>query len=116
MSIDRAGRVHALYQSFNDRDLDAVLEALAPDVDWPNGWMGGRLSGREEVREYWERQWNEIRPQILVRNVRERDNGTIEARVRLIMRDTSGQVLDRSEITHVYEFVGRHVRAMTVEP
>lgn len=112
---NRADSVRALYQSFNDRDLDAVLSAMAADVDWPNGWEGGRLLGREEVREYWERQWREIRPTTMVRDIVERSDGTVEARVRLVVRDPAGKVLVRSDVTHVYEFVGLQVRRMTVE-
>lgn len=115
MTTERADSVRALYQSFNDRDLDAVIAAMAPDVDWPNGWEGGRLSGRDSVREYWERQWREIRPTTTVRNIGERPDGTVAARVRLVVRDPAGNVLARSDLTHVYEFIGRHVRRMTVE-
>ena len=114
MTSEQADSLRALYQAFNDRDLDAVLAAMAPDVDWPNGWEGGRLLGREEVRAYWERQWREIRPAMIVRNVVDRPDGTVEARVRLIVRDPAGTVLDRSEVTHVYEFDGPHVRRMTL--
>jgi nuclear transport factor 2 (NTF2) superfamily protein len=112
---NRADSVRALYQAFNDRDLDAVVSAMAVDVDWPNGWEGGRLLGREDVREYWERQWREIRPTTVVRDIVERSDGTVEARVRLVVRDPAGNVLARSDVTHVYEFVGLQVRRMTVE-
>ena len=53
---DRADRLRSLYAAFTARDVDAVLAAMAPDVDWPNGWAGGRLSGPAEGRGYWERQ------------------------------------------------------------
>jgi nuclear transport factor 2 (NTF2) superfamily protein len=115
VTTERADSVRALYQSFNDRDLDAVIAAMAPDVDWPNGWEGGRLLGRDSVREYWERQWREIRPTTTVRDIGERPDGTVAARVRLVVRDPAGNVLARSDVTHVYEFVGPHVRRMTVE-
>lgn len=116
MTTGRADSLRALYQSFNDRDLDAVLAAMAPDVDWPNGWEGGRLSGHSEVRDYWERQWAQIRPMTLVRHIRDRPDGTVEARVRLVVRDPAGTVLERSEVTHVYEFEGPNVQRMTIEP
>lgn len=116
MTTERADRVRALYQSFNDRDLDAVLAAMAPSVDWPNGWRGGRLTGRDEVRAYWQRQWEEIRPTTVVRHIAERPDGTVEARVRLVVRDPAGTVLERSETTHVYEFAGPLVQRMSVEP
>jgi nuclear transport factor 2 (NTF2) superfamily protein len=111
----RADSVRALYHSFNERDLDAVLAAMTPDVDWPNGWEGGRLLGRDSVREYWERQWREIRPTTTVLDVHERPDGTVEARVRLVVRDPAGNVLARSDVTHVYEFAGSLVQRMSIE-
>ncbi|QIK65544.1 nuclear transport factor 2 family protein [Nocardioides sp. HDW12B] len=115
MSSARADGVRALYQSFNERDLDAVLATMAPDVDWPNGWEGGRLLGRDQVADYWRRQWREIRPTTVVGAIDERADGTVEARVRIVVRDLGGTVLARSDVTHVYEFDGPHVRRMTVE-
>ncbi|MGH9765311.1 MAG: nuclear transport factor 2 family protein, partial [Blastocatellia bacterium] len=49
-----------VYNKFNARDIDAVLAALHPEVDWPNGWEGGRVHGHAEVRDYWTRQWKEL--------------------------------------------------------
>lgn len=114
MTTERAERVRALYEAFNDRDLDAVVAAMTTDVDWPNGWEGGRLDGRDSVREYWKRQWTRIRPLMQVRTISERPDGTVEAKVRLVVRDPSGLVLERSDVTHVYDFEGKLVRRMTV--
>ena len=114
MTCERTERVRELYQAFNERDLDAVVAAMAPDVDWPNGWEGGWLVGRDSVRNYWERQWAQIRPIMMVRSVEERLDGTVEARVRLVVRDPAGNVLDRSDAVHVYTFSGglvQHMRA-----
>ena len=47
----------ATYKAFNAREIDTVLAMLHPEVDWPNGMEGGRVHGRENVREYWTRQW-----------------------------------------------------------
>ena len=33
----------------NRRDIGAVL-AMSEELDWPNDWKGGRLTGREAVR------------------------------------------------------------------
>ena len=112
MSVDRAERIRELYQGFDDRDLDAVIAAMAPDVDWPNGWHGGRLVGREAVRTYWERQWLDLRPTITVRRVDLRPDGTVTARVRLVMRDPAGAVLSRSDVVHTYTVSGDLVQKM----
>jgi ketosteroid isomerase-like protein len=114
VTTPRADRVRALYDAFRDRDLDAVLAAMAPDVDWPNGWEGGRLVGVESVRSYWERQWRELRPSMTVRKVTERSDGTVEVLVRLVVRDPSGTVLTRSDVLHVHEFANDLVKRMTI--
>lgn len=115
MTTDRADRIRALYQAFNDRDLDVVISAMAPDVEWPNGWEGGRLLGSDSVRQYWQRQWAQVRPMTSVRQVVERPDGTIAAHVRMVVRDPAGTVLTRSDVVHVYEFLGPLVQRMEVE-
>jgi ketosteroid isomerase-like protein len=41
------------YHAFNARDIDAALELMHPDVDWPNAWEGGRVIGHAALRDYW---------------------------------------------------------------
>ncbi len=106
MSADRETLLRALYAAFDARDLDAVLAAMTPDVDWPNGWEGGRLSGRDAVRRYWERQWAEIRPSVRPTAVTERADGTVEVAVHQVVRALTGAVLDVADVRHVYTFDG----------
>ena len=112
---DRAARLHSLYQAFSTRDLDAVLAAMSPDVDWPNGWEGGRVHGREGVRDYWERQWAQIRPVLRPTRVTERPDGAVEVTVSLTVRDPGGTLLSRETVRHVYRFDGDLVQRMDVE-
>lgn len=107
--------LRALYQAFNDRDIDRVLAAMTPDVDWPNGWEGGRLVGHAEVRSYWQRQWAQVRPTVRVTRFQDNPDGTAEVRVRQVFRDPAGAVLDRSDVSHLYEFVGDRIRRMSVK-
>lgn len=115
MTASRPDSLRAIYQAFNDRDLDAVTSAMTEDVDWPNGWEGGRLIGRAEVRRYWERQWMAVRPTALVTAIHERPDDTVAVRVRQVFRGPDGTVLERSEAVHVHEFEGDLVRRMRVE-
>jgi hypothetical protein len=41
-----------VYAAFNAHDLETVLAALHPDVDWANGMDGGRVHGVSNVRDY----------------------------------------------------------------
>lgn len=50
-----------VYNAFNARDVDRVLAAVHPEVDWPNGMEGGYVHGHAAVRDYWTRQWRSIR-------------------------------------------------------
>jgi hypothetical protein len=47
MSMTDRDLLLTIYAAFNRRDIDAVLTALHPEVDWPNGMEGGRVYGRE---------------------------------------------------------------------
>src|SRR5258706_15683289 len=45
--------LRAIYNCFNARDIDGVLDALTADVASAIGMKGGYGHGREGVREYW---------------------------------------------------------------
>jgi len=104
MTQDRQAVLASLYDAFNARDIDRVVAAMSPDVDWPNGWQGGRVAGRDAVRRYWERQWAEIRPYVRPTGMSERPDGTVEVAVHLVVRDPGGRILDVSDVRHVYAF------------
>jgi ketosteroid isomerase-like protein len=112
---DREEQMRSLYRAFNARDVDACLAAMTPDVDWANGWEGGRVTGREAVRDYWERQWAVIDSSAEPIAVTERPDGAVEVTVHLVARDLDGTVLDESDGRHVYELEGDLVRRMTIE-
>jgi SnoaL-like domain len=48
--MDHRELLLGLYEAFNRRDIDAVLAVMSDEVDWPNAWKGGRLTGREAAR------------------------------------------------------------------
>jgi ketosteroid isomerase-like protein len=112
--ISREARLRSLYEAFNRRDVEACLAAMTPDVDWENGWEGGRVVGRDAVRDYWQRQWAEIDSTAEPTAVTERPDGTVEVAVHLVARDQNGKVLNDAEGRHVYEFRGDLVARMTI--
>jgi ketosteroid isomerase-like protein len=101
--------------AFNARDVDACLAAMTTDVDWANGWEGGRVVGRDAVRDYWRRQWAAIDSTAEPTAVTERPDGTIEVTVHLVARDQDGNVVMDDHGRHVYDFRGDLVRRMTIE-
>jgi ketosteroid isomerase-like protein len=111
----RKERLRSLYEAFNARDIDTCLAAMTPDVDWANGWEGGRLVGREAVRDYWRRQWAAIDSTAEPTVISERPDGSVEVAVHLLARDKEGQVVSEGDARHVYDFRGDLVRRMTIE-
>jgi len=107
--------LRALYAAFDARDVEAVLGALAPDVDWPNAWEGGRLHGREAVRDYWTRQWAEIDPRVEPLAITSEPDGRVAVEVHQVVRSLAGEVLGEGRVRHVYTFAGGLVARMDVE-
>ncbi len=114
---DRTALLRSLYAAFNAREIDAVLAAMSPAVDWPNGWEGGRVHGHDGVRGYWERQWAQIRPLVRPTGFDVRPDGSVAVSVALTVRDPGGAVLSRETVRHVYRFDGDGLLTrMDVEP
>jgi hypothetical protein len=36
--------LRSAYRAFNTRDIEAAVELMHPDVDWPNAWEGAASS------------------------------------------------------------------------
>jgi ketosteroid isomerase-like protein len=103
------------YAAFNARELEAVLALMDPDVDWPNGWEGGRVNGREGIRDYWTRQWAAIDPQVEpVGFQADVDNRTIVT-VHQVVRDRAGNVLADETVRHVYVIRDGLIKSMDIE-
>ena len=107
--------LRALYDAFNARDVEAVIAAMQPDVDWPNAWEGGRLHGHAAVRDYWARQFAAIDPRVEPQAFATRDDGRIAVEVHQVVRSRqSGEVLSDRTVTHVYALRDGLVERMDV--
>ena len=91
--MDAEAQLLSLYEAFNARDIDRVLAATTEDVDWPNGWEGGRERGRAAVRAYWTRQWAEIDPHVEPVSIIRRPDGRVAVDVQQLVRDLDGNLL-----------------------
>ncbi|MGH3848224.1 MAG: nuclear transport factor 2 family protein [Pseudonocardiaceae bacterium] len=111
---DRQGQLTDLYAAFNRRDMPALLAAMAPDVVWPNGWEGGTLRGRDEVCDYWTRQWGQIVPTVSPTGFRPESDGRIAVAVHQVVRDKAGTIIADGTVTHVYRFVDGLVTEMEI--
>lgn len=113
--MSRDQQIERLYAAFNRRDMESLLSAMSEDVRWPNAWEGGWLSGRAQVRDYWERQWQAIDPTVEPVELAERPDGSVAVRVHQVVRDKGGSVIADQEVVHVYRFSGDLIAEMVVE-
>ena len=101
-SIGGVELLERAYAAFNARDIEAALALMADDVDWPNGMEGGRVSGRDAVREYWRRQFTLIDSHVEPKGFTKAEDGRVAVDVHQTVRDPHGVVLSEGRVTHVY--------------
>ena len=106
----------ATYAAFNARDIDTVLKAMHPEVDWPNGWEGGRVHGHDGLREYWTRQWAALDPRVEPWAFESDAAGRTVVLVKSSVKDLDGKLVFDGMVTHVYSIEDGLVRRMDVGP
>jgi hypothetical protein len=105
----------ATYRAFNARDIDAVLAILHPDVDWPNGMEGGRVRGRDNVRDYWTRQWAMMDPHVEPTRFEDDETGRTVVDVHQVVRDLAGNILLDQMVQHVYSIEDGLIERMDIQ-
>lgn len=70
--------IEKAYSAFNARDIDKALSTMQSNVKWSKAWEGGYISGHDEIKQYWTRQWNEINPNVEPTGFKERQDGSLE--------------------------------------
>jgi ketosteroid isomerase-like protein len=110
--------LRSAYRAFNARDIEAAVELMHPDVDWPNAWEGGRVVGRAAVRDYWTRQFSAITSRVEPEGFTEEPDGSITVDVHQVVHDArTGELLSDSTVQHRYRIAeGLIVRMDVLEP
>lgn len=103
-----------VYNAFNARDIDAVLAFMSGDVDWPNGWEGGRIYGPEAVRDYWTRQWAAIDPRVEPVGFDTDETGRTVVKVHQVVRDLEGNVIAEGRVDHIYLIEDGLIKSMEI--
>lgn len=103
------------YADFNARDIDQVLSTMQPNVQWSKAWEGGYISGHDEIKKYWTRQWNEINPNVEPTGFNERQNGSLEVLVHQKVKDLKGNSIFEGRVKHVYTFKAGLIQTMDIE-
>ncbi|WP_230312733.1 hypothetical protein [Nakamurella alba] len=72
------------------------------------------MTGHEEVRAYWLRQWGEIDPVVTPVAVTTEPDGALAVQVRQLVRSHAGEMMSDDLLDHVYRFHDGLVREMTI--
>jgi ketosteroid isomerase-like protein len=102
------------YKHFNARDIDAVLNLMHPDVDWPNAMERCLAHGHAEVRDYWTRQWAVLDPYVEPTDFTPETDGRTIVQVHQVVRDLAGKVLLDHMVQHVYLVQDGLIRSMEI--
>ena len=107
--------INKAYSAFNQRNIDAALALMSESVSWPKASEGGRVTGKEEIRAYWSRQWKEFDPHVEPIEVIDRGAGKIDVRVHQLVKSLGGDVLSDSEVWHSYTIADGLIERMDLE-
>jgi limonene-1,2-epoxide hydrolase len=111
---ERRDMLEQVYRAFNDRDLDAALERMAPGVDWPNEVTGGELHGRDALRSYWQKWWSDVNPTLEPMRIHFTKDGAARVLVDELVSAKDGEILQNRRVDHVFEFDGAFISRMTI--
>ena len=103
-----------VYAAFNAREVETVLAAMHPDVDWPNGMEGGRVLGTTAVRADWRRQFETLVPQVEPVGFKQENDGRIAVTVHQVVHDIGGKLIVDQTLQHVYEIRDGLIRSMEI--
>lgn len=114
-NTNREEVIKKAYSAFNERNIDIALSTMQSDVKWSKAWEGGYISGRNEINQYWTRQWAEINPNVEPVGFTDRENGSLEVRVHQKVKDLEGATIFDGLVKHVYTFQGKLIKTMDIE-
>jgi len=107
--------INKAYSAFNARDIDKALSVMHPNVQWSKAWEGGYISGHDEIRKYWTRQWKELNPNVIPTGFTERQNGSLEVEVHQNVKDLEDKLVFDGTVKHVYTFNDGLIKTMDIE-
>jgi hypothetical protein len=103
------------FSAFNQRDIDATLVLMSENVSWPKASEGGRVVGKQAIRDYWTRQWAEFDPRVEVLEVVDHEMGKTDVKVHQLVKNLKGDVLSDTELWHVYTIANGLIERMDIK-
>lgn len=85
-------------------------------MKWAKAWEGDYACGHEAVRAYWQRQWQEIKPQVTPEKIEVRDDGRTAVCVDLLLKDLEEKIIVDEQVNHLYTFQDGLIIQMDIEP
>lgn len=107
--------IRKAYAAFNARDIDQALSTMQPQVQWAKAWEGGYISGHQEIKSYWTRQWSELNPKVDPIGFSARQNGSLEVEVHQTVKDLQGTLVFEGPVKHIYTFEDGLIGTMDIE-
>jgi hypothetical protein len=115
MTMQWQDLIKKAYAAFNERDIDKALSNMQPNVQWSKAWEGGYISGHDEIKAYWSRQWKEINPTVEPVGFTVRPNGNLEVKVHQKVKDLAGNSMFDGTVKHIYSFEDGLIKKMDIE-
>ena len=115
MTVDLQDLIREAYAAFNARDIDKALATMQENVQWSKAWEGGYITGHDEIRKYWTRQWTEINPRVEPVGFKPGADGRMEVNVDQLVKDLEGRELFNGKVKHVYKFQDGLISTMDIE-
>jgi hypothetical protein len=112
--MDEREMLMIVYQNFNARHIEAVLDRMSPNVEWANGMEGGYVHGVDAVREYWQRQFAIRSPRVEPISIDQDADGRFQVRVHQTVHDLDGKLLLDTEVRHFYTINDGFIERMDI--
>jgi hypothetical protein len=103
------------YSAFNNRDIEGALALMSENVSWPKASEGGRAIGKEEIRAYWTRQWQDFDPHVEPLDFIDQEGGVSEVKVHQLVKSIGGEILFDGEVWHVYTITNGLIERMDIK-
>ena len=103
------------YSAFNGRRIDDALALMTDNISWPRASEGGRAEGKEEIRAYWTRQWQEFDPHVDPLEMTDRGAGIVDVRVHQLVKSLAGEILFDGEVVHTFTLTNGLIERMDLK-
>jgi glutamate synthase domain-containing protein 3 len=91
----------ALYSNFNERKIESVIVNMTDNVKWANGMDGGYVYGRDEVREYWTKQFQLVSSKVTPLTIK-LEGEVVKIKVHQVVHDLDGKLLADEIVYHYF--------------